>query len=219
MTELLPDFQLYKKRKHDIKLDAPNDPVLPKGAKLLSIQPAKTLSDEGGDDQSLPPILLGKDSLENDGQREQLVQTWGSPWFPLEFVSQAAKAGHPSQLDACLPVRLKVLSQKFRMVPLLERCRHCIQRTKLWMDRMAALKSDEQALKSNMHKDVKIYYCGGRCCKRSTMKIWALLMSLCVVLLLLGLLPQLDCGLQNSHRQRCLLASCRILPDVKGLKV
>ena len=129
---------------------------MPKGAKLLAIQPAKTISDEGGDDQSLPPpILLGKDLHDNDDHREQLVQTWGSPWSPLEFVSQAAKAGHPSQLDACLPLRLKVLSQKFRMVPLLERCRHSIQRTKFWMDRMAALKSDEQTLKASMHEDVR----------------------------------------------------------------
>ena len=44
MSELLPDFQLYQKCKQNLKLDAPNDPVLPKGAKLLSIQPAKTLS-------------------------------------------------------------------------------------------------------------------------------------------------------------------------------
>ena len=92
---------------------------------------------------------------DNDDHREQLVQTRGSPWSPLEFVSQAAKAGHPSQLDACLPLRLKVLSQKFRMVPLLERCRRSIQRTKFWMDRMAALKSDEQTLKASMHEDVR----------------------------------------------------------------
>ena len=84
-----------------------------------------------------------------------MVQTWGSPWSPLEFVSQAAKAGHPSQLDACLPLRLKVLSQKFRVVPLLKCCRRRIQRTKFWMDRMAALKPDEQTLKANMHEDVK----------------------------------------------------------------
>ena len=37
----------------------------------------------------------------------------------------------------------------------LERCHHRIQRTKFWMDRMAALKSDERTLKSKMHKDVK----------------------------------------------------------------
>ena len=48
MSELLPDFQLYQKCKQNLKLDAPNDPVLPKGAKLLSIQPAKTLSVGGG---------------------------------------------------------------------------------------------------------------------------------------------------------------------------
>ena len=41
------------------------------------------------------------------------------------------------------------------MAPLLERCRHRIQRTKFWMDRMAALKSDEQTLKANMHEDVR----------------------------------------------------------------
>ena len=150
MSELLPDFQLYQMCKQNINLDAPNDPVLPKGAKLLSIQPAKTLSDEGGEDQSLPPILLGKDLLDEDAHQEQMIQTWGGPWSPLEFVNQAAKAGH-----ACLPVSLKVLSQNFRMVPLLERCRHRIQRTKFWMDRMAALKSDEQTLKSKMRKDAR----------------------------------------------------------------
>ena len=104
ITELLPDFQLYQKCRNDIKLDAPNDPVLPKGSKLLSIQHAKTLCDEGGDDQSLPPpILLGKTLHESDDHREQLVQMWGSPRSPLEFVRQAVKAGHPSQLDARLP--------------------------------------------------------------------------------------------------------------------
>ena len=98
---------------------------------------------------------MGKTLLESDDHREQLVQTWGSPWSPLEFVRQAVKAGHPSQLDACLPLRLKLLSQKFRVVPLLERCCRRIQRTKFWMDRMAALKSDEQTLKANMHEDVR----------------------------------------------------------------
>ena len=120
MTTVLPDFQLYQKCRDDIKLDAPSNPILPEGSKLLSIQPAKTSSDEGGGDQSLPPpIVLGKTADKNEDHCEQLVQTWGSPWSPLEFVKQAVKAGHPSQLDACLPMRLKLLSQKFRVVPLL----------------------------------------------------------------------------------------------------
>ena len=76
MTEAWPDFQLYQKCCDDIKLDAPNDPILPKGSKLLSVQPAKTSSDEGGDDQSLPPpIMLGKKAHEEE-QSKQLVQTW-----------------------------------------------------------------------------------------------------------------------------------------------
>ena len=48
MTTVLPDFQLYQKCRDDIKLDAPSNPILPEGSKLLSIQPAKTSSDEGG---------------------------------------------------------------------------------------------------------------------------------------------------------------------------
>ena len=75
---------------------------------------------------------------------------------PMEFVQEAVKAGHPSQLDACLPLRLKLLSQKFRLTPLIERCKHRIQKTKFWMDRMASLKSEEMALKANMHKDVRL---------------------------------------------------------------
>ena len=157
MTTVLPDFQLYQKCRDDIKLDAPSNPILPEGSKLLSIQPAKTSSDEGGGDQSLPPpIVLGKTADKNEDHCEQLVQTWGSPWSPLEFVKQAVKAGHPSQLDACLPMRLKLLSQKFRVVPLLERCRHRIHKTKFWMDRMAVLKSQEKILKASMRKDVRL---------------------------------------------------------------
>lgn len=77
-----------------------------------------------------------------------MVQTWGSPWSPMECVKQAAKAGHPSQLDACLPVRLKVLTQKCRVVPLIEGCRNHIQRTKFWIDRMAQLQVREKGLKN-----------------------------------------------------------------------
>ena len=110
----------------------------------------------GGGDQSLPPpIVLGKTADKNEDHCEQLVQTWGSPWSPLEFVKQAVKAGHPSQLDACLPMRLKLLSQKFRVVPLLERCRHRIQKTKFW-NRMAVLKSQEKILKASVHEDVRL---------------------------------------------------------------
>ena len=74
----------------------------------------------------------------------------------MEFVEEAVKAGHPSQLDACLPMRSKLLSQKFRVVPLIERCKHRIRKTKLWMDRMASLKSEETSLKASVHKDVRL---------------------------------------------------------------
>ena len=72
------------------------------------------------------------------------------------MVTNAVRAGHPSQLDACLPIRLKLVAQKFRVTPLIERCKQRIQKTKFWMNRMAALKSDEMALKDGMHEDVRL---------------------------------------------------------------
>ncbi len=98
--------------------------------------------------------MLGKTDDVDDNL--QLVQTWGSPWSPMEFVQEAVRAGHPSQLDACLPMRLKLLAQNFRVTPLIERCKHRIQKTKFWMDRMASLKSDEMTLRASMHKDVRL---------------------------------------------------------------
>ena len=156
MATVLPEFQLYQKCRDDIKLAAPSNQILPKGSKLLlAIQPAKPSSDKGGGDPSLPPpIVLGKTADGDNG--EQLIQTWGSPWSPMEFVEEAVRAGHPSQLDACLPMRFKLLSQKFRVIPLIERCKHRIRKTKFWMDRMASLKSEEMILKANMHKDVRL---------------------------------------------------------------
>ena len=104
--------------------------------------------------QSLPPIMLGVQN-QHDGKMDQILQTWGSPWSPMEFVRQAAKAGHPLQLDSCLPSRPKVLTEKFRNMSLLDRVRHRIGRTKFLVDRMAPLKSDQHVLKQSMRQDVK----------------------------------------------------------------
>ena len=47
-NQLLPHFQLYQKCKQDLQFNDPNNPILPKGSKLLSVQPAKTSNHEGG---------------------------------------------------------------------------------------------------------------------------------------------------------------------------
>ncbi len=47
--------------------------------------------------------------MENQGGvqcSEELVQTLGIPWTPMEFVKQAAMAKHPMQLNQLLPKRL-----------------------------------------------------------------------------------------------------------------
>ena len=209
MTTMLPDFQLYQKCRDDVKLNAPNDPILPKGSKLLTIQPAKPASDAGGGDSSLPPpIVLGKTADGEADHCEQLVQTWGSPWSPMEFVQQAVKAGHPSQLDACLPVRLKLLSQKFRVVSLIERCRHRIQRTKFCMDRMAALQSEEKVLKASVHEDVRTVLADKNILLKEMLKAikhedMGVVEEFTRETELVGSAPTPVCGLQNSHQQQC----------------
>ena len=137
---------------------------MPQAVKFYPKDPNSS-ADNGGSDLSL--LVLGKTDDVDDNL--QLVQTWGSPWSPMEFIQEAVKAGHPSQLDACLPFRLKLLAQKFRVTSLSERCKHRIQKTKFRMDRMASLKSDEIAMKASMHKDVRLVLadktscCGKKC--------------------------------------------------------
>ena len=152
-------------------------------------------------------------------------KTWGSPWSPLEFVKQAVKAGHPSQLDACLPMRLKLLSQKFRVVPVLERCRHRIQKTKFWMDRMAVLKSQEKILKASMHEDVRLVLADKNILLWKEMlqsinyEDMGVIEEFASGTALVGSALQLDCGLQKSHQRQCQSVNFTILPDERDCKV
>lgn len=99
MNQLLPHFQLYQKCKQDLQFNDPNNPILPKGSKLLSVQPAKTSNHEGGDAQSLPPNVLGNEKKTTSKSR----------WFRLGAVrgrlwSVLSKLQKQGTLHSCMHV-------------------------------------------------------------------------------------------------------------------
>ena len=61
--------------------------------------------------------------LEDDDQKDQCAvsQVWGIPWTPLGFFEQAAQSGHPMQLQASLPLRLRNLRISFGNIPALDK--------------------------------------------------------------------------------------------------
>ena len=121
-TKQTSNFNLYQKTLQQLHAD------LPKGAKLLAIAPLNSSDNGGGSTAVVPdPIAMvpdsqcgvvgGDNSLSEAGNDSSfdnpcnMVQTWGIPWEPLEFVEQAAKAKHPMQLEQWLPARLRNVVQ------------------------------------------------------------------------------------------------------------
>ena len=86
-------FRLFQKVSKTISED------LPKGSKLLAISPLHSTA-IGGDDKAVETECAGQDN-------EEIVQTWGIPWTPQEFMKQAASAKHPMQLDQLFSKRLR----------------------------------------------------------------------------------------------------------------
>ncbi len=82
------------------------------------------------------------------------MQVWGIPWTPLEFIEQAVKAGHPMQLQSCLPSRLTKLVSSLSDFPVLRRLQGRIDRLKHWSERRQVLKEAERKLHETMHPDV-----------------------------------------------------------------
>ena len=127
---------------------------IPKGAKLLSIQ-TSSFSEMGevGISEDTTAVVSNKDG-DDSMQDHPILQVWGVPWTPLEFIEEAVKAGHPMQLQSCLPPRLTKLVASFNDFLVLQRLQWRIDRLRHWSARRNALREAEKELHRNMHPDV-----------------------------------------------------------------
>ena len=179
MTELLPHFQLYQKCKNDIKLDAPNDPVLPKGANSSQFNLQRHWVMRG---VMISLCRRQAYSAKICMRMTIIVNTWfkrgaalGVRW---NLSAKLLKLGilH-SWMHVCLwdwrcYVRSFVWCRCLSVVATVFKgpssgwagWLRWSQMSKLW--KLTCMKM------SGMFLQTKKYYCGKRCCKRSTMKIW-----------------------------------------------
>ena len=132
-------YKLFQRVREDIKI---YEVDIPKGARLISLQTSS--SPEAGDLQA----------SEDQGEGNALLQVCGVPWTPLEFIRQAAEAGHPMQLHSCLPPRLTSLIGSFSSLPFLQRLQWRVKKLKFWSSRKIELMQAEKDFHASMHPEV-----------------------------------------------------------------
>ena len=141
-------FKLFQKAPKTISDD------LPKGSKLLAISPLPSTA-IGGDDKAVEMDSAGQSN-------EDIVQTWGIPWTPQEFVKQAAKAKHPMQLDQLLPKRLREVMVVYKKSSVQERIIQRTSRLGFWVKRAKELSTAEVEFHASLHPNVASVLSGKR---------------------------------------------------------
>ncbi len=138
-------FKLFQKASKTISDD------LPKGSKLLAISPLPSTA-IGGDDKAVEMECAGQGNEEIGN--EEIVQTWGIPWTPQEFVKQAARAKHPMQLDQLLPKRLREVIVVYKKSSVQERIIQRTSRLGFWVNRAKELSTAEVEFHASLHPNV-----------------------------------------------------------------
>ena len=169
--DVLPQFQVLQRAKQDVTFSSDPHQVLPKGARLLALDPVLLPSTTGGDGEhgqldkavnvnNVEKIFEVKgdfsdEKRSSDNQRTVAIQVWGLPWTPQEFLAKAVEAGHPSMFQSFLPVQLNQCVQFYLSTSASDRMQMRIDKLKFWMRRMLDLRSDERALHKSFHPDVE----------------------------------------------------------------
>lgn len=158
----LPQVPLFQRLRHDVTISANPPQVLPKGSKLLEITPAESWIT--GDDRPSQPEFFRLSGKSEGGKSDtpQLLQTWGIPWEPEQFVDEVVKAGHPMDMGTFLPVRLQELLQRYKCKDCDERNSSRLAAMKFWLKRALDLKQSERELHESLHPNVAQVLTGKR---------------------------------------------------------
>lgn len=124
---------------------------IPRGSKLLAITPADNM-DTGDEKIAQPEVFELPASTGSEAPR--MVQTWGIPWEPEQFVDEVVRAGHPMDMAPFLPPRLKALLDSYKHQDHDSRNRDRLSAMKFWPQRAMDLKNDERDFHDRLHPDV-----------------------------------------------------------------
>lgn len=143
----LPQVHLFQRLRNDLTFSSNPPQVLPKGSKLLAITPADNL--DTGDDRLLQPEVFRLSASAGD-DTPQLLQTWGIPWEPEQYVDEVVKAGHPMDMRTFLPPGLQTLLENYKHKDCDERNSERLSTMKFWLKRALDLKQSERELHESL---------------------------------------------------------------------
>ena len=96
---------------------------------------------------------LKNDATSKGGEGEGIVsesdasivcQTWAIPWSPMQFVTEASKAGHPASLKSFAPTVLHEVTEFYSKTKVRDRIKFRAEQIKHWVDRCRLLASDDK---------------------------------------------------------------------------
>ena len=110
--------------------------TIPAYAKLLSEQLKNDASEKGGVSQGI--------ISESEVDVSTVSQTWAIPWSPMQFVTEASKAGHPASLKSFAPAVLHEVTEFYRKAKVHDWIKFRTDQIKHWVNRCKLLTSDEK---------------------------------------------------------------------------
>ena len=108
--------------------------TIPAYSKLMSEQLNNDASVNGGVDNGII----------NKSDQSTVSQTWGIPWSPMQFVTEASKAGHPSSVRSLAPAVLHDVAEFYKKTKVHDRIKFRAEQIRYWVHRCKSLAGDEK---------------------------------------------------------------------------
>ncbi len=109
---------------------------------MLSEQLKNDASEKGGVSQGIVS--------ESGVDVSTVSQTWAIPWSPMQFVTEASKAGHPASLKSFAPAVLHEVTEFYRKTKVHDRMKFRADPIKHWVNRCKLLTSDEKQVREQL---------------------------------------------------------------------
>ena len=91
----------------------------------------------------------------NESDVSTVSQTWAIPWSPMQFVTEASKAGHPASLKSFAPTVLHEVTEFYNKTKVHDRIKFRAEKIKHWVDRCKTLTSDENKVHEQLPAHAK----------------------------------------------------------------
>ena len=113
--------------------------TIPAYSKLVSEQLHNDTASNRGESESIVSEV-------NESDVSTVSQTWAIPWSPMQFVTEASKAGGPASLKSFAPTVLHDVTEFYNKTKVHDRIKFRAEKIKYWVDRCKTLTSDENKL-------------------------------------------------------------------------